>query len=192
MQGNPDFRRVAAERLAEETRGSHSHHREGMALHDERGPHDRRVAAVDCLPGVVAEDGNRSSRAAIIGGREHPPAEGTNAERREVIAGDELRPEWSGGVFATLTPHARARATRLEGRHLFELGGRGLQPLVQREGKHAPAFLRATLDAAVVAVAHAVEPCRVGDRQRAQHNRVDEREDGRRPADAQGQREHGC
>ena len=69
-------------------------------------------------------------------------------------------------------------------------GQLGLQPLEQRKREHAPAILRAALHAAVVAVADAVEARRIADRQRAQHHRVDEREDGRRAADAERERQN--
>src|SRR5207247_3748405 len=57
--------------------------------------------------------------------------------------------------------------------------------------EHAPAILRSTLDAAVVAVADAVEAFRVGDRERPQHDRVDQREDRGRAADAERERQDG-
>ncbi len=50
---------------------------------------------------------------------------------------------------------------------------------------------RRTSHAARIAVADAVQARRIGHRQRAQHDRVDEREDRRGAADAERQREHG-
>src|SRR5262249_27860890 len=76
-------------------------------------------------------------------------------------------------------------------RQLFEFRRFGLQPLEQRKRKHAPALLRSALDAAVVAVADAIERGRIADRQRPQHDRVNQREDGRGAADAQRERENG-
>ena len=70
-------------------------------------------------------------------------------------------------------------------------GDFGLDALEQREREHAPAILRAALHAAVVAVADPVEPRRVAHRQRLQHHRMDEREDGRGAADAERQRQDG-
>ena len=69
-------------------------------------------------------------------------------------------------------------------------GSVGLQPLEERIREHAPAILGAALDAAVVAVADAVEPGRIADRQRLQHHGVDQREDGGGAADAERQRQH--
>jgi len=66
-----------------------------------------------------------------------------------------------------------------------------LQPLEERIREHAPALLRPALDAAVVAVADAIEALRVGDRERAQHDRVDQREDRGRAADAERERQNG-
>ena len=80
---------------------------------------------------------------------------------------------------------ADARAAGLKRGQLFEFGRVGLDPLEQRKREHAPAILRAALDAAVVAVADAIEALRIGDRQRPQHHRVDQREDRGRAADAE-------
>src|SRR5205814_3649830 len=57
--------------------------------------------------------------------------------------------------------------------------------------EHAPAILRPALDAAVVAVADAVEAFRLGDRERAQHDRVDQREDRGRAPDTERERQDG-
>jgi hypothetical protein len=47
------------------------------------------------------------------------------------------------------------------------------------------------LYATIVAIAHQIEQCRIGNRQRAQHHRVDQREDGGGAADSQSQRQNG-
>jgi hypothetical protein len=53
-----------------------------------------------------------------------------------------------------------------------------------------PALLGAALDAARRAIADAIEARRVGHRERLQHHRMDQREDGGRAADPEGQREN--
>ncbi len=73
---------------------------------------------------------------------------------------------------------------RLEFRRL------GLEPLEQRKREHPPAILWAALHAAVGAVADAVQARRVADGQRAQHDSVDERENGRGAANAQRERQN--
>ena len=93
-------------------------------------------------------------------------------------------------VLDVLPPDAEARAARLKRGDLLELRQLGLQPLEQRKREHPPAILRAALHAAGVAVADAVEAGRIADRQRAQHDRVDQREDGCGAADAEGERQH--
>ena len=62
---------------------------------------------------------------------------------------------------------------------------------VEGVGEEAPLVLRVAFDAAVVAVADAVEARGVGDREGLEHDRVDEGEDGRRGADAKGEGKHG-
>src|SRR5262249_15923465 len=54
--------------------------------------------------------------------------------------------------------------------------------------EHAPAILRAALEAAVVAVTDPVQAGRVCDRKRSEHHRVNEGEDGRSATDAERKR----
>src|SRR5439155_5223977 len=96
-----------------------------------------------------------------------------------------------GGDLYAGTADADAEAAGLKRGQLFEFGRVGLEPLEEREGEHAPATLRSALDAAVVAVADAVEAFRIRDRQRAQHDGVDQRENGGRAANADRQRQDG-
>jgi len=84
---------------------------------------------------------------------------------------------------------AEPRAPRLERRERFELRQRGLQPLEQRKRHHSPAVLGSPLHAARVAVADTVEAGGVRHRERAEHDGVDQREDGRRAANTERQRE---
>lgn len=79
----------------------------------------------------------------------------------------------------------------LEGGQLFEFWRLGFEAFEERVREHAPAVLRSALDAAVVAVADAVETFRVGDRERAQHDRVDQCEDCGRAADSERERQDG-
>ena len=96
-----------------------------------------------------------------------------------------------GAWFDALPPDAEPRAAGLERGELLELRRLGFQALEQRIREHPPAILRAALHAAVVAVADAIQARRIADRQRPQHDRVDEREDRGRAADAEAKREHG-
>ena len=191
VQRDEQVGRIGAQRLAEEPRRRHADDREGMPLDHERGPDDRRVGAVGVLPGVMAEHHDGSRRRPVVVGREQAAAEWPDPEHREIAAAHVFGPERPGGRIDPLAAHAQPRASGLERRRLLELRRCRLQPLVQRIGDHSPAVLRAAFDAAVVAVADPVEPGRVGDRQRTQHDRVDQREDGRGAADAQRQRQHG-
>jgi hypothetical protein len=75
-------------------------------------------------------------------------------------------------------------------RQLLELRQIRLQPLEQWIREHAPAILRTTLHAAIVAVADAVESRGIADRQRSQHDRMDECEDRGRAANAERERQN--
>src|SRR5262245_30560298 len=83
------------------------------------------------------------------------------------------------------------RSRARESRQLFELGRFGFETFEERIREHAPAVLRSALDAAVVAVADTVEAFRVGDRERAEHDRVDQCEDRGRAADTERERQDG-
>ncbi len=191
LDGQPEIRRIAAKRLAKEPRGRDADDRERMILYDERRADDRCVAAVLFLPGAVAQHRHRGRRRRVVGGREDATGERVDAERLEVVARHELGTQGLGRRGRAAAAHAHALAAGLERGHLVELGRLGFQPLEERVGVHAPAVLRSALDAAVVPVANAVQQRGIGDRQRPQHHGVDQREDRRRAADAEGQRGHG-
>ena len=157
LQRNPQIRRIAAQRLAEESRRRDTDDGERVPLDEERGADDRRIAAVGALPDVMAQHDDRRRRRRVVGGGEDAAAERADAERREVVAGDVLGAQRPRRRVDVLAPHAEARAAGLKRRDLFELRHLGLQPLEQRKREHPPAILRAALHAAVVAVADAVE-----------------------------------
>ena len=190
VQRDPQVRRIAAQRLAEEAGAGHADDRERVPLEDEGGADDLRIGAVGARPGVMAHDDHRRGRRGVVGRRDDAAAERGHAEGREVVAADVAGSQRPRRLFDARPPCADAALAGLEGRQLLELRQVGLQPLEQRIREHAPAILGAALHAAVVAVADAVEPGRVADRQRPQHHRVDQREDRGRAADADGQRQH--
>src|SRR5207249_6236840 len=183
--------RIVAERIAEEARRRHAGDRERVAFDDERLADERLIAAVDRFPRVMADhdDGQRRRRVIVCG--ENASAEGANAEGREVVAGDVFRSERARGDVHAGPADADAEAAGLEGGQLFELGRFGVEAFEERVREHAPPILRSALDAAVVAVADAVEAFRVGDRERAQHDRVDQCEDRGRAADTERERQDG-
>jgi hypothetical protein len=190
LQRNPEIGRVAAQRFAEESRRHDSHDRERMPLDEKRGAHDRRIATVGAVPRVVAHDDSGCGGWRIVGGAEHTASERVDAESREVIASDVHGAQRRRRRVDVRSPHADARAAGLKGGHLFEFRRLGLQPLEQGQREHPPAILRAALHAAGVAVADAIEPRWIADRQRLQHHGVHEREDGCRAADAQSERQN--
>ena len=162
-----------------------------MSVENQRRAHQRRIAAVGALPGVVRHHHHRCGRGCVVGVSEDAAGRRPRAERGEVAAGDVVAAQRARGIGHALAPHAEAGHAGLHGGDRLEFRRRRLDLLVQRVREHAPAVLRAALHAATGAVADAVEAGRVDHRQRLQHHRVDEAEDGRGAADAQGQRQHG-
>jgi hypothetical protein len=137
----------------------------------------------------MAQHDNRRSRRRVIAGGEDAAPECADTERREVVACDVLGAQRPGRRLDVLPPHAHTRATRLKCREFFELRQLRLQALEQREREHPPAILRTALYAARRAVADAIKARRIADRQRAQHHRVQQRENGCRAADAERERQ---
>ncbi len=135
---------------------------------------------------------DRCRRRLVIVGREHAAPERTDSQRFEVVAGHVLGAERTRGALHFLSPHADAGAARLKRGQLLELGCLGFETFEQRKGEHPPAILRTALDAAVVAVADAIQGCRVGDREGLEHHGVDQRENRGRSADAQRESEDCC
>src|SRR5262245_16852340 len=103
------------------------------------------------------DDGRRRRRVIVCG--EDAAAEGADAEGREVVARDVFHPERAcGDIDAGPTDADAGSAAGLERSQLFELRRFCSEALEERVREHAPAILRSALDAAVVAVADAVEP----------------------------------
>ncbi len=192
LQRQPQVRRVRPERIAVEARRCDADDRERMPLDDEARTDHRRVGAIDRLPRCVADHGNRGRRRAVVGWHHEPATEGPDAERREVAAGDPFAAQWTRCRIDVFAPDAERSNEGRKGRDLFELGRCGLQSFVQRERVHAPAFLRAALDTAVVVLADPIEALGRGHRKRPQHDRVHQRKHRGRAADADRQRrQHG-
>src|SRR6185295_15811256 len=191
LNRDPEVGRIVAERIAEEARRRDAGDRERMAFDDERLADERLIAAVGRLPRVMAEHDDGRRRRRVIGGGEDASAEGADAEGGEVVAGDVFTAERARGEVHAGAADADAGAAGLEGGQLFELGRFGFEAFEEREREQTPAILRSALDAAVVAVADAVEAFGVGDRERTQHDRGDQREDRGRAADAERERQDG-
>src|SRR5438552_18045510 len=111
---------------------------------------------------MADHDDGRRRRPVVVRG-EDAPAEGADPEGREVVAGDVFAPERARGDVHAGAADADAEAAGLEGGQLFEFGRFGLEAFEERVREHAPAILRSALDAAVVAVANAIERLRIRD-----------------------------
>src|SRR5258705_8296757 len=98
----------------------------------------------------MADDHHRCRGWRVVFVGEDAAAERADAERREVIAGDELGAKRPGRRVDILPSDADARPARLKRRQRIELRRFGLQALEQGIREHAPSILWAALDAAVV------------------------------------------
>src|SRR3954452_17842613 len=119
---------------------------------------------------MMAQHEGRWSSGRVIVRRQHTAAKRTDTKCREIIAGDELRAKWPRCGAGALAPDAHARAACLNSRDLLELRSLRLQSLVERKREHSPAILGAALDTAMVTIADAIQPRRIGYRQRAEHD----------------------
>ena len=162
-----------------------------MSFNHQRRTDHRFLAAVGRLPGVMTEHDDGRRRRRVVVSREQAAAEGTDTERREVVARNVFGSQRTCRGVDPRAANAQCRAARLKGRQLIELGRLSLQPLEQRKREQAPAALRAAIDAAVIAVADAIEALRIRHGQRPQHDGVDEGKDRGRAANAQRQRQNG-
>ena len=190
LQRQPEVWRVGAQGLAEEPRWCDPGDRERVAFDHQRGAHDRGVAAVETLPGVVGHYCDGCCGGAVVAGSEDTTRERAHAQRREVAARGIHRPERPRRLGHALTPDAHAAHECLKGGDVLELRGLRLDALEQRKRKEPPTPLGPSLYATVAAVADPVEARRIGHRERLHHQGVHERKDRRRAADAQRQRQH--
>ena len=83
-------------------------------------------------------------------------------------------------MVALPAAHAELGSSSLEGSHLLELRGRGLESKVERLGVQPPIVLWSAVHAAVGACTNPIEARRIHDRQRFEHHRINEGEDGGR------------
>lgn len=190
LNGDPNIRGIAAQGFAEKSGRGDTDYGEWVALNDECGSNNRSIAAIDGLPDSVADYGDGFRGRSVVLGSEDASAEGADAEGGKIISGDEFGAQGSGGQVNSLTADAETPEASLESGQLLKFRRGRFQLFKQGERIHSPEALRATLDAAIVAVAHAIESGGIGNRQGAKHYRINQSEDGCGAADTQGEREH--
>jgi hypothetical protein len=139
---------------------------------------------------VVAEDCDGGSAGRVVLWREDAAAERADSEGGEVVAGDVLGAKGQCGA-GTAASYADAAEAGLKGCELFEFRGLRTEALYHAPGKHAPLALGAALDAAVIAFADSIQRGGVCDREGAEHDGIDEGEDGGGATDAEGQSQDG-
>src|SRR6202453_30186 len=149
-----------------------------MPAHDERRSHDGRIGIVLLLPGAIAEHGYRRGGNLVVAGRDGASGEGLNTKGTEIVAGDEFAAQGLGKIVALPAAHAELVSGSLKSSQLLELRGPGLESKIERIRIQAPIILGSALYAAVGACANAVEARRIHYRQRLEHHRVNEGEDG--------------
>ncbi len=99
-EGEPNFRRIAAQRLAEETGRRNADDGEGMAVEDDGRTDDGWVGAVLLLPGAIAQHGDRRRRELIVTRDDGATGERADAEGGEVIAADKFAAQGLGDAVA--------------------------------------------------------------------------------------------
>ncbi len=191
IDGEPDLGGIGAEGFAEVAGRRDADDGDGVIADDEGGADDGGIRSILLLPGAVAEHGDGRGVGLVVGGGDGAAHEGAQAEGGEVIAADVFAVEGLGSAIGLAAADAEGPVAGLEGGEGGELGGVLLHLPVEGVGVEAPFVLSAAFDAAVVAGADAVEAGGVGNGEGLEHHRVDEGEDGRRGADAEGKGEHG-
>ena len=86
IQGNPKRGRAVVDAVAKESGRSNAHDGHRMTLDEERGADHVAVSGVRRLPGCIADDGNRRGTGHIVGGLEHAPGIGADAESGKVVS----------------------------------------------------------------------------------------------------------
>src|SRR5579863_653841 len=86
VEWNPESGRIAVDAVAEKSGRRNADNGEGLVLDVERGADHFRVAAVGGLPGMIAQDCDRGCAGVVVGGLQHAPGEGSDAEGREIIS----------------------------------------------------------------------------------------------------------
>jgi hypothetical protein len=147
---------------------------------------------------MKAHDRDRRRAFPVISVGEQMPSPGRHAEGLEEIAGDVLavaRIDWGRRSGA---PDAQIGIAYLEGRQVSKSRGVGLEQLVGFPRKKAPIVPRSLVPlrvpvrvAAENGIADSPELLRSLHRQRAQHDLVDQRENGGRRPDTERKSEHG-
>ncbi len=130
----------------------------------------------------MADYGHRagwSSSLPVVGRRERAPQNGRNAKRLEEPPADPDSLDQIG-----LAPLGEIEKRRHPGAHTLEQLGTFADLLPDGRGQERNRALRIDL-------AHGHEPVRLVNRQRPEQEAVDQGEDGRRRADAQGERQDG-
>src|SRR5665213_302468 len=107
LNGYPDLGWIATQCVAKKSRWSHAGDSEGMSLYYERRSHHRGIASIVGLPRLMADHGRWRRGWLVVLGRKQTATERPYAERREIVAGDVLRPQRFGGDGGALPSHAQ-------------------------------------------------------------------------------------
>ena len=182
LQRNPDFGWIAAQGFSEESRRRDPDDGEGVSFDDETCAYYGRIGTIDGLPYMMAEHGNGGSGKGVIGWSKEASAERAHAQSGKITSSYIFGTQWTGSSFKVLAANRHAPATGLECRDFLELRHCREHLLIKRVWKEAPTVLRTAFHAAIIPFSHAIEPRRIGDRQRAQHHSMYQREDRRRAA----------
>ena len=193
LHRHPEIGRRIRNAVAEEAGRRDADDSEGPGLDEDRRADDRRVAGVLTLPRLVAEHRCGSGGGLVVAICKDAARIRARTQSQKIIPGDKFAAQrLCQRIAAAYAPMPLASLYRSQ---LLELRRGTLEMLVKiirEDGKIAigSGVARETaIHAAIVGVANAVELSWIGHRQRAQQDSVNQREDGRVGADAEGQRE---
>ena len=166
---------------------------EGFVVEGEDGPDEGRVGTVPLLPDAVAHHRHRWRPRFVIRGGEEASRGGPDPKHREVVAGDELAPIALRNLRPTDTTDAELLLRRRKRRQVGKAGGVISEIRVEVGPDQRELFVLAVAGhvAAAAFPAKAVQLLGMGDRERRQQHRMDQREDRRSGANPQCQRQDG-
>ncbi len=197
-QRQPHVRHVRGGDFRSEKAGRrHADDRKRPTVDVVRRADDGRIGSVLLLPRVEADHRDRQRTPHIVGIGEQTPAPRGDPERLEEIAGHELAEPRLHRLPRAGAADGDVAVTRadLERGELLERGGVGAEALVRFPREQRPVVLRRVIAlrvsgrvAARDGVADAPKLLRLRDRQRSQHDLLNQGEDRGRRADAECQR----
>src|SRR5215469_11129348 len=136
-----------------------------MAIENHGRADHGRIGAILLLPSAITQHRDGRSRGLVVRGYHRASYESADSKSGEIVAADKFSTQRLSNAVGLATASGELGSACLECGELGELRGGFLHSLIKGIGVYAPVFLRASLYAAIAAVANAVETCGIDDRQ---------------------------